>query len=93
MLQDGREQFNGCGCCDGCEAWPGDGTHLVEGLIPQGLEGVLAMKWYRRVQECTYVRGSDDVIAIITSQTGWLCIFRRGGCAGAVPHDEEGVES
>ena len=51
------------------------------------------MKWYRRVQECTYVRGSDDVIAIITSQTGWLCIFRRGGCAGAVPHDEEGVES
>lgn len=47
MLQDGREQLNGCGCCDGCEAWPGDGTHLVEGLIRQGLEGVLAMKWYR----------------------------------------------
>lgn len=93
MLQDGREQLNGCGSCDGCEAWSGDGTHLVEGPIRQGLEDALAMKWYKRVQECTYVGGSDDVIAVITPQTGWLCICWRGGCAGAVPHDKEGIES
>jgi len=51
------------------------------------------MKWYRGVEECAYGGGCNNVIAITTSQMGWLCIFGRGRCVGAMPHDKEGVES
>jgi hypothetical protein len=34
VLQDGRQQLDGRGSC---EAWSGDGTHLVEGTVCHGL--------------------------------------------------------
>lgn len=41
----------------------------------------------------TYIGGRYVVVAVIPSQTGWLYIFKCGRYAGAMPHDEEGVET
>ena len=38
MGQEGDEQLDGSGGGDGCESWTGDGAHLVERTIVEGLE-------------------------------------------------------
>ena len=93
MLQERHEELDGRRRGDRGEPRTGDGTHLVERPVSQGLRRPHSVNTTTCCQKKrTYVGRSDDVIAIITSQALFVRSWSRRRGTRTMAHHKVRIE-